>query len=78
LTSFKLTPPCSYTRQGSCRIRATALALFALALFAGGGLSAVALGALLELLGFRGLFALTGCGLFAFTALSLKPLSPQA
>lgn len=58
--------------------RATALALFAFALFFGSGLGAVVLGALLEPLGFRGMFALTGCGLFAFTALALRALTPRA
>lgn len=58
--------------------RATALALFAFSLFLGSGLGAVVLGLLLTPLGFAGMFALTGLGLFAFTALALRSLDTQA
>jgi len=56
--------------------RATALALFAFSLFFGSGLGAVAFGALLARAGYTGMFAASGCGLLAFTALALKLLAP--
>jgi len=58
--------------------RATALALFAFSLFFGSGIGAVALGGLIVPLGFSGMFALTGCGLLAFTGVALAVLTPRA
>jgi predicted MFS family arabinose efflux permease len=57
--------------------RATALALFAFSLFVGSGVGAVAFGALLARVGFTGMFAVSGLGLMAFTALALKLLAPR-
>ena len=56
--------------------RATALALFAFSLFFGSGLGAVAFGELLARVGYTGMFAVSGSGLLAFTALAIKLLDP--